>query len=143
VFRLIYERFGGHVPTADDPITAYLIRELGFSKRGADECLNSLRKTLRTLEELTGDTGFESDDQSEATDSPERGEANVEPQESKSPAPTDFQSASNTGEFIRIRLTRECIAELRFDGRVTERAIANLMRHIELMAEVWAMEDDE
>jgi hypothetical protein len=136
VFRLIHERFDGHVPSADEPIKAYLIRELGFSKRGADECLNSLRKTLRTLEELTGDTGFDSASTMEATDPVDAPndpvvEANQTRQSFSAPQ-------SNEGEFIRLPLTRDCVAELRFDGKVSERAIAALMRHIELMKEIWA-----
>lgn len=136
VFRLIYDRFDEHVPAADEPIKAYLIRELGFSKRGADECLNSLRKTLRTLEELTGESGLGAIDTApELTEGRDQAIDGVQPQTRYSP------SVTSEGEFVRIPLTRECVAELRFEGQVTERAIANLMRHIELMQDVWAEDE--
>jgi len=137
VFRLVYDRFEGHIPSTDDPIKAYLIRELGFSKRGADECLNSLRKTLRTLEELTGDGAF-----NEADDATPADEMDVAPGRARmEPILATSSSNSHQGEFIRIPLTRDCVAELRFQGKVSERAITNLQRHVELMKEVWAEED--
>lgn len=140
VFQMISDRFDGRVPGADEPILAYLIRELGFSKRGAEECLNSLRKTLRTLEELTGEPAFE---RRELTQTNTYSEG-VEPSKlhaEDNPAASQKRLPSDDEALIRIPLTRDCTAELRFVGPVNQRAIDNLTRHIELMREVWAEEE--
>jgi hypothetical protein len=136
VFRLIHERFGGRFPPSDEPITAYLIRELGFSKRGADECVISLRKTLRTLEELTGDANVWEDAVADRSS-----EQSDEPVVPSVPERISVQTVEpSSREVMRVRLTRECVAELRFEGPLDERAVINLVRHIELMKEVWAEE---
>ena len=44
-------------------------------------------------------------------------------------------------EFMRIPLTRECSVELRFVGKLDQKAITNLLRHIELTKEIWVDSD--
>ncbi len=51
VFRLLHDRFDGRIPTANEPLRAFLIRELGFSKNGADECIKSLREFMNQIGE--------------------------------------------------------------------------------------------
>jgi hypothetical protein len=131
VFELISERFDGRIPAADEPVRAYLIRELGFSKSGSEECLKSLRESLEYVQGLLRSSVFSADP------------INVEPNLDTIVPEPEAQLApqsqnSKAGEFMVIPLTRDCNAELRFSGELTEKALGNLVRHIELMKEVWA-----
>lgn len=127
VFRQVYDRFDARIPAANEPIRAYLIRELGFSKSGAEDCLRSLRETIE-----------QSDlNRSESSDSlpaeiPDRVLAQNDRIDFSANPPSD-----PLAELIKIPLTRECSAELRLSGTVSEKALNNLIRHIELMKEVW------
>lgn len=47
---------------------------------------------------------------------------------------------ANHGQSYRIPLTRNCNAELQFDGEVSTKAIDTLVRYIALMKDVWAEE---
>jgi hypothetical protein len=40
-----------------------------------------------------------------------------------------------------LPLTKECSVELKFEGPVTLKAVDNLIRHIDLMKDVWADEE--
>lgn len=126
VFRAVLNRFDGQVPTADEPVRAFLIREMGFSKGGAEDCLESLRATLdvvRNIGPAVGASGAEKE-------SSQFGSNLVAAESQTREAPAQ--------EVVRIPLTKECSVELRFVGTVTEKGITNLLRHIELMKEVWA-----
>lgn len=131
VFKSIYTRFDGRIPNADEPLRAYLIRELGFSKAGADETLAALRETLLmakstlsvAIEEAEPELPVHVSPQSESS-SDDRVQKGVQ--------------ASVESEVLRIPLTRECVAELRLTGTVSEKALANLVRHVQLMMEVWS-----
>jgi hypothetical protein len=130
VFRSILDRFDGRIPTADEPVRAFLIRELGFSKGGAEDCLASLRKTIEFIDEL-GDYPMPA--LIPDGDDPEETEAK--------PDKPNFSSSgfskSNDKASYRIPLTRDCVAELNFSGDLSEKAINRLIMHIELMREVW------
>lgn len=52
VFSAISDRFDDRIPQSDEPIRAFIIRELGFSQAGADQCLASLRTSLGFLNTL-------------------------------------------------------------------------------------------
>src|SRR5687767_518889 len=39
VFRAIFDRFERRIPPSDEPLRAFLIRELSFSPTGAKECI--------------------------------------------------------------------------------------------------------
>lgn len=120
VFRSIIDRFDGRVPTSDEPVRSYLIRELGFSKRGVEECLASLRATL----EMVGDFSPDSPPTQHPSEPPQEGSKLQNEPESPSHA-----------DSIRIILTRDCTVALRFNGTVTERALTHLIRHLELTKE--------
>lgn len=131
VFKSIYTRFDGRIPNADEPLRAYLIRELGFSRAGADETLTALRETLLTAKSPVSAVVPEID---------------AEPRDivvakadigSDVGVQKDVQS-SQVSELLRIPLTRDCAAELRLTGVVSEKALANLVRHVQLMMEVWS-----
>ncbi len=50
VFDLLSAHFEGSFPRSDEPIKAHLIRSMGFSQAGANDCVASLRKTVEELE---------------------------------------------------------------------------------------------
>jgi len=132
VFRAVLNRFDGGVPTADEPVRAFLIRELGFSKGGAEDCLESLRRTLDMVKDLAVGTSSPAVSQHNGPPAPTAGPVILESQTHGEPVQ----------HFMRIPLTRECSVELRFSGNVTEKAIANLIRHIELTREIWTDSQD-
>lgn len=127
VFKSIFERFDGRIPTADEPVRAFLIRELGFSKRGVDECLASLRATIDVVGDITSEGA------------PSR-EANPDeaPERVSNSKPDDASETHDPAQNLRILLTRESSVELRFRGPITEKALANLIRQIELTKEALA-----
>ncbi|MEP9358281.1 hypothetical protein [Sphingomonas sp. KR3-1] len=134
VFRLILERFDGRVPPADEPVRAFLIRDLGFSKGGAEDCLTSLRKTVDYVNSLAGANLPATIPIEAGTDNPVENQDNLNSNRPKKSA------APENNRTYRIPLTRECEVELEFQGEVTERAVSRLILHIELMKEIWTEE---
>jgi hypothetical protein len=136
VFGKILERFEGRLPSANEPVRAYLIRELGFSKRGADECLSSLRETQSFVQSFDVPQSA-----SAAAERPETGYAlTVHPAVSASEAThvslgSSHATPTSESELIVIPLTKDCRVEMRFDGEMTKRAIDKLLRILELMKE--------
>ncbi|MBY8822334.1 hypothetical protein [Sphingomonas colocasiae] len=130
IFRSILDRFDGRIPKSDEPVRAYLIRDMGFSKGGAEDCLSSLRKTIECINALEDDVS-RSIVEAEAEI---LGSAQSEPILKR-------DGVNKSSRSYRIPLTRDCEVELDFHGAVTERAISRLIMHIELMKEVWAEED--
>lgn len=139
VFGQILDRFDGRLPTVNEPIRAFLIRDLGFSKSGASDCLEAIRATLQfadsfpILSELREVSEVEL-----GGDASEVGAAQITPSFAGPAQPSPNHAIEESDEHMLIPLTRDCKASLRFHGNVTEKAIANLLRHIELMKEVWA-----
>lgn len=126
VFRSILERFEGRIPTANEPIRAFLIRDMGFGKQGAEDCISALRTSIKELGDVS----------SAAPDSEAR--ADSQSQDTADAFQSRPEKVSDTHDLIRLPLTKDCSVELRFAGRVTTRAIDSLIRHIELMTDVWA-----
>jgi len=137
VYAAINAQFSEGVPRSDEPIRSFLIRTLGFSKSGADDCIASFRESATELERETSRMMVERTETAEpelqavsfdniATVSRDivRREENV--------------ASSSAAEFVRIPLTRECSAELRFSGPITSDAVTRLLRYIDLMKDVWA-----
>ena len=139
VFEQILDRFDGRLPTVNEPIRAFLIRELGFSKSGADDCLESIRATLQYAEGFAFKAGMPSEEEIHLelgpTDAPDPSGANLD---FRTSVRGSNSSPEESDEHMLIPLTRDCKASLRFHGTVNEKAIANLVRHIELMKEIWA-----
>jgi hypothetical protein len=133
VFESILIRFGDRVPQADEPIRAFLIRELGFQKNSADECIKSLRQSLAYSENFSGLIASES-----APPSAEE-ETEVTPALQKQKLAPDRVELLPT-QSANIPLTRECHAELNIYGPLSEKAVSNLIKHIQLLSEVWAEE---
>ena len=134
VFRSISERFGGKIPPVDDPVRAFLIREMGFSKSGADECISAMRRTFAFVAANRTSNTEESVEAQESHAETRAVGAGVNDHHAvQSPAPA-------ASELMKIRLTRDCIVELRFEGTLSGKALENLIRHIELQKEVWLEE---
>jgi hypothetical protein len=132
VFQAIRSRFNERIPNVDEPIRAFLIREMGFQKASAEETVRSLRDTQQLA----------------YADVPSNIPANqyaIEKVESQpiSYAPVEQFTSTPDNNLIRVALTRDCFAELKITGIVTGKAISNLVRYIELMKDVWADESDE
>lgn len=125
VFRAIIERFEGRIPAADEPLRAFLIRDMGFSKQGAEDCIEALRTSIKQVGEMPSEPIAEKTASQSADIERHYGEQRAE-------------QATPVGELIRLPLTKDCSVELRFDGPVTTKAIDNLIRHIDLMKDVWA-----
>lgn len=139
VFEQILDRFDGRLPTVNEPIRAFLIRELGFSKSGADDCLEAIRATLQftdsfpTALRVSATDEIDTDlDRSDGSFSP------ISPNSVEPRVQGITTLADESEQLIVIPLTRDCKASLRFHGIVSEKAISNLVRHIELMKEIWA-----
>jgi hypothetical protein len=132
VFEAVMDHFEGAPPRSDEPIRAFLIRSKGFSRVGADEFLNSFRATFAFLEEV-GDSGHPVDD----PQVPAATEQEIERTAVERP-PAARTDVRTEGEVIRLRLSRDCVAELAFEGPVSNDALDRLVRHIDLMREIWA-----
>ena len=135
VFGEILGRFDGRVPQADEAIRAFLIRELGFQKNSADECIKSLRQSLAFADNFRAP---EIAIDAESIETIAASEA-AKPVGQVQTAPSSAQAAG--GEIMVLPLTKDCRAELRIFGELNSRAIHNLIRHINLFAEVWAEDE--
>lgn len=141
VFGAVLERFDHRVPQADEPIRAYLIRELGFQKNSSDELIRVMRETFSFAESERAlhsqpDVSAESSIQAETLSG--NASNSEQPTLAVSQAITDAPS-----QTASIPLTRESRAELKIYGPLNERAIRNLIRAIELLADVWEDEEAE
>jgi hypothetical protein len=144
VFSELFSHFDGVIPKSDEPVRSYLIRSLNFSRSGADECIESLRRTLSDVEkdvppassppaaELDGAGDGLSKNESVAVDV-ETLVSHAIPARVSIPEPSVVSS-----DFVRIPLTRNCVAELRFSGPISGDAVQRLIKYIELMKDVWA-----
>jgi hypothetical protein len=136
----VFERLLSHfeeLPRSDEPIRSYLIRQLEFSKSGADDCIVSLRRTLAelNLNEFVQDLELPTaEGQSGQPSDAATGRANSS---GAGPAEVVYVPMS---ELIRIPLAKNCTAELRLIGEITPLAIQRLVQYIELMKDVWAAE---
>lgn len=140
VFEALLSRFDDRIPQADEPIRAFLIRELGFQKNSADDLIRTLRESFQFVDSIhasaTAEEGQDADHASRAID-PQS--AKIEPEApAQAAAKRPIEGASQTAT---IPLTRDCHAELNIYGPLTKKAVANLIRAVELLADVW--EDDD
>jgi hypothetical protein len=137
IYEKLLQHFGGELPRSDEPIRAYLIRTLAFSKVGADECMAVLRRTMAELSVTEFAHALEVPPREEASPQDTVPLANpVEPPKGGQPEAVYVP----VSELIRIPLTKDCTAELRLIGEITPAAIQRLVQYIELMTDVWAAE---
>ena len=138
VFAQLSAQFDGDFPKSDEPIRAYLIRQLGFSKKGADECVASLRETFSFLEtQKTINVAADETAETQPTVVEAVGHAHGQGLASAHSLPPPVQESSST-DLVVVPLTRDCRVELRFHGNLSERALVKLVRYVELMREDWA-----
>jgi hypothetical protein len=132
VFRAILERFSQKLPPVDEPIRAFLIREMQFSRNGVEECIAALRKTMQFI---SAEGAFIDEAESTVdTQDSVQGDNNL-----AAPLTNGISSAEpRHGLRVILPLTKDCSVELNFDGNVSQKAVENLIRHVELMKEVWA-----
>lgn len=128
IFSSILEQFEGGLPKADAPITAFLVRQLGFSQKGASEVIGVLRDTFSNLPDMpVVQAPAMPIDSSESATTPD---ISVRPQEAFGSSPVPVSS-----ELIVLPLGSGCKAELRFVGEVTPKAYERLIRHLQLLQE--------
>ena len=132
IFGSISERFSGKIPSVDEPLRSYLIRDLGFSKPGAAECVASLRATLGFL----NDSAPDSAKRSEPTLNELLGDAGSQAVVANPTNPADSLKGTGGGTHTRFPLTRDCYAELTLYGEVGPKALENLKRHIQFLVEI-------
>lgn len=136
-FDALFRHFPDGVPKSDEALRSFLIRSLEFSKNGADDCIASLRNTLAELE-----ASGEREVPAEAKPAAMPSALHQGTQECERISGVETQLAvrgreSEGTELVRIPLTRDCTAELRFSGPITEDAVARLIKYIDLMKDVW------
>jgi len=130
VFTQILQQFGGELPKADAPITAMLVRQMGFSRGGATEVLKVLRDTLSELP----DEPVEEDVPATAPTSPS--EISREQAKSElSPVMTPATSTRDAEAILAFPLTPDCRAEVRFLGKVSGKAYERLIQLLNVLRE--------
>ena len=137
VFAQLSAHFEGEFPRSDEPIRAYLIRQLGFSKKGADECIASLRETFTFAEShsLVEHCAADPAEEKQVAALPV-GLAEERDTAIALSASTPLVNPST--DLMVVPLTKDCRVEMRFYGEITDRALAKLTRYIELMKEDWS-----
>jgi len=144
VFSEIHERFGNKVPSVDEPIKAFLVRERDFSPNGAKQCIETLRATVAFLEAEAESLEQEQHDPlvSEASDSL-RAHADVNPvvavETVGSAKVLSFPQSENV-THARFPLGKECYAELTIFGPANTKSFERLKLQIDLM--IAAMTED-
>lgn len=138
VFQRVLKQFDGNIPTVDEPIRSFLIRQLDFSGGGADDCIASLRQTYSYMKEVGefATTATQFLEPSEKYDSENKAEQHVGPRINV--ARIDASSASAGDELVRIPLSKNCTAEVRISGQISVEGIDRLIAYLELMKGVWA-----
>jgi hypothetical protein len=131
-FAAIFTHFADAIPKAGDPIKSYLIRTLGFSRLGADECLHSFRATLDEIGKIQN--GIEvSNAVIDASDRLVEAVSTIEQPKAGSAEPKPH-------DVVRVQVSKESSVEIRFFGTPTDRAFDRLIKHIELLREAMADE---
>jgi hypothetical protein len=141
VFANLIQHFGGLVPKSDEPIRSYLIRTLNFSRSGADECIAVLRQTLSEMEkEGVDEINVPISEQTLQSDVLIEGDAVFDKvlNAAVQVLPKQETETTSSNDYVRIPLTRECVAELRFSGPITGEAVNRLIKYIDLMKDVWS-----
>lgn len=130
------------MPSADEPIRAFLIRQEGFSAGGANELIKSLRETMSELPEATSRA-----ESAESGNLPEEGASSNQTASRSLPTvgqlALSIPSAPSVGELITLPLGQSAKAELRLIGEITAVSYARLIRHLELLRDMAVEEAEE
>ncbi len=140
VFAQISERYSDRIPTLDEPIRAYLIRELGFSQGGADQCLLSFRDSLAYVESLSG---FKDPNQVRSKAAINDEEVVSHRDNELSSRPVDRVQSNHQADFI-VQLGSGIVALIQIKGgQLNANHLKKLGRFIELQAELLRDEEDD
>lgn len=132
VFSKVMDQFDGELPRADAPIQAFMVRQLGFSNKGAGEALAALRETFSGLPDLPTEESGPSPDAGKGHEAIDDKIIDSSPSVEAVSEPSSYSKAD---EIIVLPLSSDCKAEVRFVGSVTQTAYARLIKHLELLAE--------
>lgn len=142
VFDAVLSRFDQRLPSVDEPIRAFLIRELGFQKNSADDLIQTLRESLALADSLQAPTDQGAVAQSDSPDDAADEHASDSDRLQLGAQTVAVESSELPTQRASIPLGRSSRAELQLYGPLTERTVANLIRAIELLADVWAEEEE-
>jgi hypothetical protein len=137
MFGRIISQFNGRLPSADEPIRAFLIRQEGFSSGGANELIKTIRETLSGVPQQadSGQSERAPDPDAEAAPGPES-------TSSSTVSASALSSDAPAGELITLPLGQNSRAELRLIGDISAISYARLIRHLELLREMASEEAD-
>jgi hypothetical protein len=130
IFSQIVGQFPDGLPKSDAPIGAFLVRQLGFSQRGASEIIGVIRSTLASLPEFGSET--RPHPSGTTSEIPAKQIDFINPISDNA---SNVLAEEHSGELIALPLGQGCKAELRFIGEVTVKAYDRLIRHLELLKE--------
>ena len=142
VFDSVLARFDQRLPSVDEPIRAYLIRELGFQKNSADDLIQTLRESMALAESLQDSLAGEDEVQHvDAIDLPDTVNNDLDRLDSGvQTLATDAVELPT--QRASIPLGRDSRAELQLYGPLTAKSVSNLIKAIELLANVWSDEEE-
>ena len=132
VFAQVLRQFDGELPRSDAPVHAFLVRQVGFSQKGASEVVDILRETFADLPEPNDDDQVSSQPGGplptnlEIVSRPHVQDVTVAP---------PHVASKEADEVIVLPLGVGCRAEIRFSGEVTAKSYDRLLRHLELLKE--------
>lgn len=135
IFGKVLSHFGSSLPSSDEPIRALLIRNQGFSQSGADELISVLRETVELVSE---EASF--DEAPVASEGPaavaERGGQDTR-SAYRPPIAQPALPVEEEGELIVLPLGAGSKAELRMIGAVNAASFGRLIRHLELLRDMF------
>jgi hypothetical protein len=138
MFGRIISQFGGRLPSADEPIRAFLIRQEGFSSGGANELIKTVRDTLGSVPNIDQTPDAQAVDEVRNAKVSRNGE--VQEPSIPSVGAENLSSPAQLGELITLPLGNGARAELRLVGDISATSYARLIRHLELIRDMAADE---
>lgn len=135
IFGRILSQFSEILPSSDEPIKAFLIRNEGFSVSGALELIEAFRQTYNSVPDLAVRSPIANLSRRYEDDTEFRAETT--PLQIKTPPSAQTSPTEKAeGELIILPLGSACKAELRFVGDVSPAAYTRLISHLELLKDM-------
>lgn len=141
LYREILERYG-RAPVSDEVLRAFLIRERGFAASGSEEFIKAFRTTMSLVkDEPQADARLsveETDSGPTVRIEPLRlpqGPAEVV-REARGSSVREAASSSHL-ERLQCRVSPTSIAEVTFDGPITQKGIEKLIAFLQLTKDVY------
>lgn len=131
VYKQLQEKFPGKSLPSDSTLRLFLM-DTGFEKDAANQVVRFYKETLQYLEKEAPDQALnQAAKENSASEKPIKTEENTR-LDADQPLPKPAHPSSSESVHLRLRISRECNAEIAFFGPVTEEAISKLIRHLEL-----------